>query len=108
MIYVFLSVVLNAFAQLGMKMASQKDLSFKGLFGNVPLYFAGSLYLISIFFWLKGLQGMPLSRAYPFQSLGYVIVFGLSYLLLSEKFSGLQIIGLLIICLGIAVLGFSK
>jgi multidrug transporter EmrE-like cation transporter len=108
MIYVFLSVVLNAVAQLAMKLASQKELSLKHLFGNVPLFYAAALYLISIVFWLKGLSGISLTRAYPFQSLGYVLVFGLSYFFLNEKFSMIQILGIIIICLGILILSFAK
>jgi drug/metabolite transporter (DMT)-like permease len=108
MIFIISSVALNAIAQIAMKLASQRDLSVKHLFGNVPLIFAGVLYVISILFWLKGLSGIPLSRAYPFQSLGYILVFGLSFYFLGEKLSWVQIAGLLIICLGIAVLGLAK
>jgi multidrug transporter EmrE-like cation transporter len=108
MIYVILSVVLNAVAQLAMKLASQRELSLKHITGNVPLLFAAVLYLVSIFFWLKGLSGISLSRAYPYQSLGYILVFGLSYYFLNEKFSSVQIMGLLIICFGILILSFAK
>jgi multidrug transporter EmrE-like cation transporter len=108
MTYVIMSVVLNAFAQLAMKLASQRDLSIKNLLGNVPLIFAGFLYLVSILFWLKGLSGIQLSRAYPYQSLGYILVFGLSYFILNERFLPMQIAGLLVICLGIAILGLAK
>ena len=104
MIYVILSVILNSFAQIAMKLASQKELSLKNLLGNIPFYYAGLLYLVSILFWLKGLSGIQLSRAYPFQSLGYVLVFGLSYFIFNEIFSFLQIVGLIVICCGIAIL----
>jgi drug/metabolite transporter (DMT)-like permease len=108
MIYVFLSVVLNALAQLAMKFASQKELSLKHLLGNVPLFYAAALYVISILFWLKGLSGISLTRAYPYQSLGYIFVFGLSYFFLNERFSAIQILGLIVICSGILILGFAK
>jgi multidrug transporter EmrE-like cation transporter len=108
MIYVFLSVVLNALAQLAMKLASQKELSLKHILGNVPLFYAASLYLISILFWLKGLSGISLTRAYPYQSLGYVLVFGLSYVFLNERFTVIQIFGLIVICFGILILSFAK
>ena len=106
--YIILSVVLIALAQLAMKLASQKELSLKQLIGNVPLFYAAALYLISILFWLKGLSGISLSRAYPYQSLGYILVFGLSYFILNEKFSFIQIAGLLVICFGILILSFAK
>jgi multidrug transporter EmrE-like cation transporter len=108
MTYVILSVILNAVAQLAMKLASQKELSIKHLLGNVPLVYAGILYIVSILFWLKGLSGISLSRAYPYQSLGYILVFSLSYFFLNERFSMLQILGLLVICSGILILSFAK
>jgi len=108
MIYVILSVVLNAAAQLAMKLASQRELSLKHIAGNIPLFFAAALYLVSIFLWLKGLSGISLSRAYPYQSLGYILVFGLSYYFLNEKFSAAQIFGLFVICFGILILSFAK
>lgn len=108
MIYVILSVVLNAVAQLAMKLASQKEVSIRYLLGNVPLIYAAILYLVSILFWLKGLSGISLSRAYPYQSLGYILVFSLSYFFLNERFSMLQILGLFVICSGILILSFAK
>lgn len=99
---------LNAIAQIAMKMASQKELSIRNMLGNVPLFWAGALYMVSILLWLKGLSGSSLSRAYPYQSLGYLLVFGLSYFLLNEKVSFVQIVGLLVICTGILILSFAK
>jgi multidrug transporter EmrE-like cation transporter len=108
MIYILLSVVLNAVAQLAMKLASQRELSLKHLLSNVPLFWAAVLYMVSILLWLKGLSGISLSRAYPYQSLGYLMVFGLSYYFLNEKFSAVQILGLFVICFGILILSFAK
>jgi multidrug transporter EmrE-like cation transporter len=102
------SVILNAIAQLFMKMASSRELTLKASLTNVPLWVAGGLYLISILFWLKGLSGVPLSKAYPYQSLGYVLVFSASFALFGEKIAPVQILGLLIICTGIVILGFSN
>jgi drug/metabolite transporter (DMT)-like permease len=108
MSYILLSVCLNAFAQIAMKMASQKPLSLRELMNNGALLIAGFLYVVSIFLWLKGLSGMNLSKAYPYQSLGYLLVFGVSVGFLHEKISTIQVLGLFIICLGILVLGFAK
>ena len=104
--YVFLSVLLNSIAQIAMKLASSKPLDFKSAISNQALYLASFLYLLSIFSWLKGLAQLPLSKAYPVQSLGYVIVFFLSYLILNEKIGSFQFLGLIIICFGILILGF--
>jgi multidrug transporter EmrE-like cation transporter len=108
MIYVILSVSLNAVAQIAMKLASERELSPRQLLGNVPLIYAGGLYFISIMLWLKGLSSIPLSRAYPYQSLGYVLVFGLSYYFLNERYSPALILGLIVICFGILILSFAK
>jgi multidrug transporter EmrE-like cation transporter len=107
-IYVILSVILNSVAQLAMKLASQKELSFKHIMSNTPLFFAAALYLLSILLWLKGLSGISLSRAYPYQSLGYLFVFGLSYYFLNERLSAVQIVGLIVICSGLLILSFSQ
>lgn len=108
MIFIISSVVLNACAQIAMKMASQRELSIRNMICNIPLFWAAALYIVSILLWLKGLSGISLSRAYPYQSLGYLLVFGLSYYFLNEKFSLVQIFGLLVICAGILILSFAK
>lgn len=108
MIYVIASVLLNAFAQVFMKIASERAISLKSLLLNEKLYVASFLYLLSILLWLKGLSTMPLSKAYPFQSLGYLIVFLLSFLLLNERFTVSQLVGVAIILLGISVLGLTN
>jgi multidrug transporter EmrE-like cation transporter len=108
MIFIISSVALNAIAQIAMKMASQRELSIRNLLGNIPLFWAAALYMVSILLWLKGLSGSSLSRAYPYQSLGYLLVFGLSYYFLNERISLLQIVGLLVICTGILILSFAK
>lgn len=105
--YVLLSVFLNSIAQIAMKLASSKPLDFKSAINNHALWLASFLYVLSIFSWLKGLAQLPLSKAYPFQSLGYVIVFLLSYMILNEKISSFQFLGLVIICFGILILGFK-
>ena len=108
MSYILASVFLNALAQVAMKVASQKVISFREIMSNGALLIAGTLYIVSIFLWLKGLSGVNLSKAYPFQSLGYLLVFALSFGFLHEKISLIQVVGLLIICVGIIVIGFAK
>ena len=108
MIFVIGSVFLNAVAQVFMKMASSKSLGLRESVTNYPLITAGILYLVSILMWLKGLSGMSLSQAYPFQSLGYILVFLASYFVFGETIRTWQIIGLVTICLGIAILGVSR
>jgi multidrug transporter EmrE-like cation transporter len=108
MIFVIGSVFLNAVAQVFMKMASSKGLGLRESLVNYPLIAAGIIYLVSIFLWLKGLSEMPLSQAYPFQSLGYILVFISSYFVLGETIRTWQLIGLITICMGITILGISR
>lgn len=108
MTFIVISVILNAIAQLFMKIASNRELTLKASFTNLPLWVAGGLYLFSILFWLKGLSGVPLSKAYPFQSLGYILVFSASFALFGERITPFQVLALLIICTGITILGFSN
>ena len=108
MIYIVLSVALNAFAQIAMKSASKEVFTIKAQITNFSLYLAGLFYLVSIALWLKGLSLMPLSKAYPYQSLGYLMVFTFSYFIFGERFTTTQLLGLLVICSGIFVLSFQK
>jgi len=108
MIFILSSILLNAIAQVFMKLASAKNFEFRSIITNWSLMIAGSCYILSILLWLKGLSGTPLSKAYPLQSLGYILVFATSYFVLKESISFLQILGLLVICLGILILGAAN
>jgi multidrug transporter EmrE-like cation transporter len=74
------------------------------LFSKPLVIFSLILYLLAGFFWLVALSKVELSVAYPMLSLGYVAIFFLSWLLLSEKVSVMRFLGTAIIGFGIFLL----
>jgi drug/metabolite transporter (DMT)-like permease len=58
-------------------------------------------------FWMSAIKYLQLNIAYPLMSLSFVLVFIFSTLLFNEKISGVQIIGLTFICIGVTLIGGS-
>ena len=83
----FCGVLLNAFAQLGLK-AATRDRAADGGDGGAAAPLAGdsdsavrcgrrsAAYGLSVIVWVVGLSRVPVSQAYPMLSLGYVINVG--------------------------------
>lgn len=70
-----------------------------------PLIFSGlAAAFVASLFWMAAIQRFPLSYAYPFMSLTYVLVFGLAYVLFGDAMSASKIGGLLLICTGVALI----
>jgi multidrug transporter EmrE-like cation transporter len=93
-------VVLNSAAQLLMKYGvSAWKLSF---------VVSGVLCLVaSLFVWLFVLAKVPVSYAYPCLSAGYIITAIAAYYLLGESMPYQKIVGICIICCGIATLSLG-
>ena len=68
---------------------------------GVGAYAAGSI------FWLILLSRVDLSYAYPALSLGYVVVTLVSVFFLGEQVSAMRWVGVIVICLGVALLSRS-
>ena len=62
------------------------------------------VYAIGIGSWMLCLSYLDLSYAYPFTGLNYVMVLGASWLLFHEEPSFQRIVGVLVICLGVALI----
>lgn len=106
-----LSVTLNALAQILLKAASSSVAS--GL-ENVAVRLISSLlsmpgllalgsYGLSILSWTWVLSKLPVSQAYPFISLGFVMVAIVSFFLFGERLDGLSILGIALIAFGIVL-----
>ncbi|MCH9631809.1 MAG: 4-amino-4-deoxy-L-arabinose-phosphoundecaprenol flippase subunit ArnE [Chlamydiae bacterium] len=75
-----------------------------------------NVYLLSAFLaaatglisWMLALKVLPLSTTFPMLSLSYILVMVLSSYIFNEQVYALQIVGLVFISLGVALLGFSK
>ena len=61
------------------------------------------LYGMATLLWIYLLQTVPLSRAYPFAALGFVIVPCLAVLLFGEKLNGYYLIGALFVMVGVTI-----
>lgn len=66
-----------------------------------------AFYGISTLLYFLAIAKLDLSLAYPTVSLGYVAVVYLSRLLLNERFSGWRWAALVLICVGVAMVGFG-
>lgn len=119
MIYgiVVLSVTFNAMAQLLLRVAmmgfntaspSQPMMSrMLALAFSPPLMGGLVLFGFSILAWLVVLSRLPVSIAYPMASLGYVVAALLGVVLLREPIHVLQIVGIVVICLGVGLIARS-
>jgi drug/metabolite transporter (DMT)-like permease len=71
---------------------------------TIPSFWiAGILYAGSTIIWIKLLQTVPLSRAYPFSALGFVLVPMAAYLFFKESITPQYIFGGLLIIIGILI-----
>lgn len=111
-------VLLNAFAQLGLKAATRVTgpLIVPGggtwdralaLITVPSLWFALSAYGLSVVVWLVGLSRVPVSQAYPMLSMGYVINIGLAWWLLGEVPTAQRVIGIGVIVGGVVLVARS-
>jgi drug/metabolite transporter (DMT)-like permease len=111
-------VLLNAFAQLGLKAATRVTGPLVAPDGGtwnralelmtVPsLWFALSAYGLSVVVWLVGLSRVPVSQAYPMLSMGYVINVGLAWWLLGEVPNAQRVIGIGVIVAGVVLVARS-
>ena len=114
----FCGVLLNAFAQLGLKAATRVSgplvAGDAGMWQRalnllvVPsLWYAIFAYGLSLIVWLVGLSRVPVSQAYPLLSLGYVINIGLAWWLLGEVPNVQRVLGIGVIVLGVVLVARS-
>ena len=113
-------VGLNAAAQLLLKLATRplaqftdaglESLSSAGLLlTKSPPFWVGMVcYGGSLCVWLAALAKAPVSVAYPMLSLGYIVVAAAAVLWLGETLSPLKIIGIALICAGVALVSRSS
>ena len=71
------------------------------------LWIGLGLFGVSSLFWLVVLSRVPLSLAYPFVGISYVVVVGFSALVLHEHVPLLRWLGVTVIVAGIIIVGLS-
>jgi drug/metabolite transporter (DMT)-like permease len=65
------------------------------------------LHIFALMLWVMALKKTDLSYAYPFITLGFVIVALFSWMFLKEDINAVKLAGLLIISLGVIVVSYS-
>ncbi len=114
---IFVSVSLNAFAQVALRKAMlvaqplpplDTPIPFvMHLLGNIYLWGGMTFYALSIGLWLVVLAKVPVSAAYPMLSIGYVIAAVSGVVLLGEGVSLTRALGIGLICVGVLVVAQS-
>jgi len=116
---IILSVLCSSVAQIALKKGMlQCECSFEPQLSNVvplvsslvsnPFIIAGVfLHVMALFTWLYVLKHVDVSYAYPFISMGFVIVLLLSYFLFNEAANSYRIAGVALIIMGIILVGKS-
>lgn len=66
------------------------------------------LFGVSALFWLIVLSRVPLSLAYPFVGISYVVVVGVARFVFDEHVSALRWTGVAVVAIGIALIGLSS
>ncbi|MGC4027425.1 MAG: EamA family transporter [Steroidobacteraceae bacterium] len=110
-------VALNAFAQLGLKAATQGTGPLRmaagdwgrlsGLLAAPALWAALTAYGVSVVVWIIGLSRVPVSQAYPLLSMGYVLNIALAWMLLGETPTLMRTAGTLVIVAGVVMVAGS-
>ncbi|MDR3602430.1 MAG: transporter [Desulfosporosinus sp.] len=107
-ILILSSIFLGAFAQVLMKIGTSKiQLNVISIITSWYIMSGLSLYAFSAVFWIFAISKVQLSLAYPMVSLGYIIVFILSYFILGESISLLRLFGLFTIIAGVIIVAKS-
>ena len=107
-IYILICIILNVAGQTSIKYGTNvvgelslgitKLGSFFVTVLKQPFILLGFiLYGISAFFWIGALSKSELSFAYPFLSIGYVLIFFISWRLFGEAINISRLIGVLLI-----------
>jgi len=115
---ILLGVLLNAFAQIllkkGMLSIGYFELHFQTFFPilkkvTINSYILSGLasYVISVVIWLLVLARVEVSYAYPFLSVGYVVVALVGYFIFQENLSWMRVIGIAVIIVGVLLLSRS-
>ncbi|MEW5758504.1 MAG: hypothetical protein AB1755_03415 [Candidatus Omnitrophota bacterium] len=115
-IFIFLSAIVSAFAQVCFKNVADRFENV-GIHNQFQFYkqillrkttWLGFLFVfLDIFTWTVVLNFTELSFAFPFCSLNYIIVLGTSKFVLKEKVSLKRLLGTLLIMAGIILVGLT-
>jgi multidrug transporter EmrE-like cation transporter len=115
---ILIGVLLNAFAQIllkkGMLSIGYFEIQFQYFFPmlkkvatNLYVLLGLGSYVVSVAIWLLVLARVEVSYAYPFLSVGYVLVTVMGYYVFQENLSWMRAIGIVVIVVGVILLSRS-
>ena len=110
--YILISIVLNVSGQISIKLGTKTSgalnlqnggafMVIERIFTNPGILAGLAFYCISAFFWIVALSKSDLSYAYPFLSLGYILIVIFSALILGETISFSRAAGIGFIIFGL-------
>ena len=106
-IYVITCVLVLAAGQLMFKLVSERIDNLSGILlnPNALVIFMGALglYGFSTLLWVLALRTIPLSKAYPFMAIGFLIVPIAAYFTFGESINRMQILGMLFVVGGLII-----
>ena len=106
---VLLTVAGQVLLKLGIRQMGAVDISqlptkLPAMLTNPWIFLGLSIYACSAILWLSALSRLDLGYAYPLISLGIVLVFLISWLLLDETYSSKRLIGSAVIIAGLLIM----
>lgn len=116
--YILTSIILGVCGQLFFKRGAlnlgqiefqmRQSIALVGRMLTSPSLLLGlAFYATSTFFWIIALSKVDLTYAYPMLSIGYVLVFFLSWILFKEAVTPIRLLGTIVICMGVYLLSIS-
>ena len=112
---IFLGVMLNAAAQILMKLGTNAIGHFEFSAENIlpiglklatewHIIVALFCYAVSVVVWILALSRVPVSIAFPMLSMAYVVTALAAWLLLNEAFNPVKLVGMGVIILGVIII----
>lgn len=105
-IVLFASSIIAAMGQLLLKLGASSSIT--GMLTSGKLWVGLCCYGVSTLLWIYVLSKEPLSKAYPFTALTFVLVYFLSYTILNETISLMQIVGAFVVLIGFMILALAS
>ena len=102
-----LKSAMSEIGRIGAQEISNAGETIKRAAGEPRLWVGLFLFGVSALFWLVVLSRVPLSVAYPFVGVSYILIVAFARFFLHEHVPTLRWVGVAVVALGIAIVGFS-
>src|SRR5688572_30417636 len=111
-IFLFSAILANVIGQIFMKAGANQlgGIHINGIFDVIkflftPYVFMGiATYGVGTIFWIFALSKFDLSFAYPFLSIGYILILIVSYFIFKEDITAYKVCGVVIIIIGLILI----